>query len=563
MTLRLYDTLTRTKRDFVPLNAKNVRMYVCGPTVYDFAHIGNARPVIVFDVLFRLLRHLYGDDHVTYVRNITDVDDKINARAAEDYPDLPLNEAIRKVTTQTEKQFHDDVAALGCLPPTVEPRATEHIEDMKALIEKLVAAGCAYVAEEHVLFSVAAMPDYGKLAKRSLNEMIAGARVEVVPYKRDAMDFVLWKPSKPGEPAWPSPCGIKKPGRPGWHIECSAMSWRHLGETFDIHGGGIDLMFPHHENELAQSRCAFRTPKMAKYWMHNGFLQVEGEKMAKSLGNFVTIRKLLSEQYWPGEVIRFSMLQTHYREPINWTEQRLIESRREHSEWASVFYDSLRDPTRNKLELHQLAPVPDDNVVAALADDLNTPKAIGRLRELRKLAERGDAVAGEALGQTMIWLGLYRYHYHDAYDVNAVSGGGPPGRVRPDLLSKYWKSILDARAVMLNEYVFETSDHQPRLASLNAVNRKIAELGEGMRADGVGLKAGEHFNVELVPIEVTAAIDHGAIEKLIAARNAARNMKNFKEADRIRDEIAAMGIRLKDGKDPKTGEPITTWEVTR
>ncbi len=302
MQLRLYDTLTREKRPFVPLDPSNVRMYVCGPTVYDFAHIGNARPVIVFDVLFRLLRHLYGEGHVTYVRNITDVDDRINERAARDFPALPLNEAIRKVTERTEKQFHDDVEALGALRPTVEPRATEHIAEMRTLIERLVQGGFAYVAEDHVLFSPQAMnaansilPRYGALAKRSLDEMIAGARVDVAPYKRDPADFVLWKPSKPGEPSWPSPAGIKVEGRPGWHIECSAMAWKHLGEQFDIHGGGIDLVFPHHENELAQTCCAFHEDRMANVWMHNGFLQVESEKMSKSLGNFVTIRELLGE----------------------------------------------------------------------------------------------------------------------------------------------------------------------------------------------------------------------------------------------------------------------------
>ena len=549
--LRLYDTLTREKRLFTPIDPARVRMYVCGPTVYDFAHIGNARPVIVFDVLFRLLRHLYGADHVKYVRNITDVDDKINARAAEQ------NISIGELTSKTYDNFKADVAALGCLPPTVEPRATAHIDEMKILIERLVAGGHAYVAEDHVLFSVPSMPDYGRLSHRTLDEMIAGARVEVAPYKRDATDFVLWKPSKPGEPAWPSPRGIKTPGRPGWHIECSAMSWKHLGETFDIHGGGIDLVFPHHENEIAQSRCAFHTGVMANYWLHNGFLQVEGEKMSKSLGNFVTIRELLSKQYWPGEIVRLAMLQTHYREPINWTEQRLIESRREHSDWSRAFNDSLREETRHKLELNQLAPTPDENVVAALSDDLNTPKAITRLRELRKLAEGGNVVAGEALGTTMIWLGLYRYQYHDAYDLDAVSGGGPPGRVRPDLLNKYRKFILDARAIVLNEYVYETADYQRRLVSLKAVNRKIAELSEEMRTDGVGLKVGEHFNVDLVPIEATAAVDHTAIDKLIASRNAARNDKNFKEADRIRDELAKMGVVLKDSKDG------TTWEVAR
>ena len=298
VVLKLYNTLTRKKEDFRPLDAGNVRMYVCGPTVYDFAHIGNARPVIVFDVLYRLLRHLYGPGHVTYVRNITDVDDKINARAAQDYPELPLNQAIRRVTEKTEAQFHADMAALGALDPTVQPRATEHIEQMKTMIERLVENGCAYVAEEHVLFHVAAMADYGKLSGRSLDEMIAGARVEVAPFKQDPMDFVLWKPSKPGEPSWPSPCGIAAPGRPGWHIECSAMAAAHLGQTFDIHGGGIDLVFPHHENEIAQSRCANRTPIMAQVWMHNGFLQVEGEKMAKSAGNFVTVHELL--EGWQG-----------------------------------------------------------------------------------------------------------------------------------------------------------------------------------------------------------------------------------------------------------------------
>ena len=324
MELRLYDTLTKEKRPFVPLDPNNVRMYVCGPTVYDFAHIGNGRAAIVFDVLFRLLRHRYGADHVTYVRNITDVDDKINERAARDYPGVPLNEAIRKVTEETYKQFQDDVDALGCLPPTVQPRATEHIPEMRAIIEKLVAGGFAYVAEDHVLFSPQAMnaansvmPRYGALSNRSLDEMIAGARVDVAPYKRDNTDFVLWKPSKPGEPSWPSPAGIKAEGRPGWHIECSAMAWKHLGEKFDIHGGGIDLVFPHHENELAQTCCAFHTDRMANVWMHNGFLQVESEKMSKSLGNFFTIRDLLAD--WPGEVLRLNMLKTHYRSPLDWT----------------------------------------------------------------------------------------------------------------------------------------------------------------------------------------------------------------------------------------------------
>jgi cysteinyl-tRNA synthetase len=370
MELTLYDTLTRRKRLFEPIDPSRVRLYVCGPTVYDFAHIGNARPVIVFDVLFRLLRHFYGADHVTYVRNITDVDDKINARAAEEHPDRPLNEAIRIVTETTERQFHEDVAALGCLPPTVEPRATEHIDAMKLLIERLVAAGHAYVAEEHVLFSVPSMPDYGALSKRSLDELVAGARVDVAPYKRDPMDFVLWKPSKTGEPAWPSPVGIATPGRPGWHIECSAMSWKHLGEVFDIHAGGIDLVFPHHENEIAQTRCAFHSPVMANYWMHNGFLQVEGEKMSKSLGNFLTIRGLLAD--WPGEVLRLNMLRTHYRQPIDWTANGLHESQKVLDEWYHVIGD-----TQISAET-----TPDHEVINALCDDLNTPNVLTRLHAL-------------------------------------------------------------------------------------------------------------------------------------------------------------------------------------
>ncbi len=371
MELKLYDTLTREKRLFVPIDPSNVRMYVCGPTVYDYAHIGNARPVIVFDVLFRLLRHLYGAEHVTYVRNITDVDDKINARAAEEYPDLPLNEAIRKVTEKTDKQFHDDVAALGCLPPNFEPRATEHIAEMRTLIDRLVASGNAYVAEDNVLFSVPSMSDYGQLSKRPLDEMIAGARVEVAAYKKDPRDFVLWKPSKPGEPAWPSPAGIAAPGRPGWHIECSAMSWKYLGEVFDIHGGGIDLVFPHHEDEIAQSRCAFDTPVMANYWMHNGFLQVEGEKMAKSAGNFVTIHELLTStkfghREWDEQVVQFAMLQTHYRQPIDWTVALLEQSQARLQNWKTF----AADRTRSKVNANLF-----NDVMEALLDDINSPAA--------------------------------------------------------------------------------------------------------------------------------------------------------------------------------------------
>jgi cysteinyl-tRNA synthetase len=400
MELRLYDTLSREKRPFRPLDPARVRMYVCGPTVYDFAHIGNARPVIVFDVLFRLLRHLYGAQHVTYVRNITDVDDKINARAAEEYPALPLNEAIRTVTEKTEQQFHADVDALGCLRPTIEPRATEHIEEMRLLIERLVAAGNAYVAEEHVLFSVPSMPDYGRLSRRPLDEMIAGARVDVAPYKRDPTDFVLWKPSKPGEPAWPSPAGIAAPGRPGWHIECSAMSWKHLGETFDIHGGGIDLVFPHHENEIAQSRCAFHTPVMANHWMHNGFLQVEGEKMSKSEGNFVTIRELLTGwkgRKWQRAGLRLMMLTTQYRQPIDWTFDALAEAQRTIDHWQKL---------TARARIGSRGILPSSELIAALADDLNTPQAITHLHLLASKAADNTAIAVQ-LYMDLVLLGVF------------------------------------------------------------------------------------------------------------------------------------------------------------
>jgi cysteinyl-tRNA synthetase len=479
MDLKLYDTLTRTKRPFMPIDPARVRMYVCGPTVYDFAHIGNARPVIVFDVLYRLLRHLYGTEHVTYVRNITDVDDKINARAAEEYPDLPLNEAIRKVTEKTDKQFHEDVAALGCLPPDVEPRATEHIAEMKTLIERLVASGHAYVAEEHVLFSVPSMPDYGRLANRSLEEMKAGARVEVAPYKHDPTDFVLWKPSKPGEPAWPSPAGIATPGRPGWHIECSAMSWKHLGETFDIHGGGIDLVFPHHENEIAQSRCAFHTPVMANYWMHNGFLQVEGEKMSKSLGNFVTIKELLSShkfggRSWDGPTLRLAMLRTHYRQPIDWTVKRLEEVERALRNWANLL-------DRHATAFNTSGPLP-ENFVHALEDDLNTPMAIAEMHQLAEFARKGDFGSAQGLHRAGEFLGVVTHGLISASDAASV------GEAAGKLMNPEFK-------------------------------QKVAEQ--------------------------------------IDARNAFRKAKNFKESDRIRDELAAMGVVLKDSKDG------TTWEIAR
>lgn len=485
MSLTLYNTLTRTKEAFTPIDPARVRIYVCGPTVYDYAHIGNARPVIVFDVLFRLLKHIYGESHVTYVRNITDVDDKINDRAARDYPDLPLNDAIRKVTESTAAQFHADVASLGCLPPTVEPRATDHIGEMREIIERLVKGGFAYVAEDHVLFSPAAMdkaggnlPRYGALANRSLDEMIAGARIDVAPYKKEATDFVLWKPSKDGEPGWPSPCGITVQGRPGWHIECSAMSWKHLGEVFDIHGGGIDLVFPHHENEVAQSTCAFGHHVMANMFMHNGFLQVEGQKMSKSLGNFVTINELLATdkfggRSWSGDVLRLAMLRTHYRQPIDFTVKALEEAEKTLETWAEL-------AGRHKVSLTS-GPV-EPALLDALQDDLNTAAAFAVLSDLARKA-RTNFNDAQKLAYCADFLGLN---------------------------TKSWFSN--------------------------------AEITDAMAGFDPELKA--------------------KADTLVAERLEARRNKNFAESDRIRDDLLAMGIQLKDGKD-SNGNPVTTWEVKR
>ncbi len=470
MDLRLYDTMTREKRGFVPLDPGNVRMYVCGPTVYDFAHIGNARPVIVFDVLFRLLRHIYGAGHVTYVRNITDVDDKINERAARDFPGLPLNAAIRKVTETTAGQFHADVAALGALPPTFEPRATDFVlpradgkTDMVTMIRQLIGRGHAYQAGGEVLFDTQSMPDYGALSGRRLDEQQAGARVAVDAHKRHPTDFVLWKQSAADEPGWDSPWGR---GRPGWHIECSAMSDAYLGDVFDIHGGGLDLIFPHHENEIAQSRCAHGTQAMANYWMHNGFLQVEGDKMSKSLGNFVTIREALED--WPGEVLRLNMLKTHYRSPIDWTLKGLEESAKTLDDWYWVAADVAGGQ-------------PAGAVIEALSDDLNTPQMIAALHGLR----------------------------------NSAAAGNEADRGR------------FAASLRLLGFLAETA---------------AAWRGRKQQASGV---------------------DAGQIDGLILDRAAARARKDFAESDRIRDQLAAMGVVLKDGKDPATGQPTTTWEIAR
>jgi cysteinyl-tRNA synthetase len=465
--LRIYNTLSRTKEAFAPLDPACVRLYVCGPTVYDFAHIGNARPLIVFDVLYRLLRHLYGADHVRYVRNITDVDDKINARAA------ARGITIRELTEETNRVFQEDVRALGCLAPAVQPRATEHIAEMIAIIERLIASGHAYAADGHVLFDVPSMPTYGRLSRRSLDEMLAGARVDVAPYKRGDMDFVLWKPSTESEPGWDSPWGR---GRPGWHIECSAMSWKHLGETFDIHGGGIDLVFPHHENEIAQSCCAFNREVMATYWMHNGFLQVEGEKMSKSVGNFVTIHELLRTdafggRKWPGEVLRLAMLRTHYRQPIDWTVKALEEAEKTLEKWRVAAGGAAK-------------AIEHPPFVEALSDDLNFSKAEVEMHALASVVESGGvkadegSFAGEAAQQAL------------RFCLESLGLGG--------ILEPAWNAVV--------------------------VDPSVA----------------------------------AKVEALIAARLAARAAKNWAESDRLRDEIAAMGVALKDNKDG-----TTTWEIKR
>lgn len=369
MTIRLMNTKTRQVEAFVPLDPANVRMYVCGPTVYDRAHLGNARPVVVFDVLYRLLRHVYGPEAVTYVRNFTDVDDKINAAALarqQAGDSRSLEELIRERTEETIRWYHADMDALGALRPSAEPRATEWIGAMIAMTERLIASGHAYEAEGHVLFSVESYRDYGALSGRSVEDMIAGARVEVAPFKRNPMDFVLWKPSDAETPGWDSPWGR---GRPGWHIECSAMSRELLGETFDIHGGGIDLQFPHHENEIAQSACAHPEGGFARFWLHNEMLQVEGKKMSKSLGNFFTVRDLL-DQGVPGEVIRFVMLGTHYRKPMDWTEKKRAEAEAVLRKWRALVAEA---EDRGMVDLA---------FVEALSDDLNTAGAIARLHAM-------------------------------------------------------------------------------------------------------------------------------------------------------------------------------------
>jgi cysteinyl-tRNA synthetase len=410
MTIHLHNTLTREKQVFEPLDPENVRMYVCGPTVYDYAHIGNARPVVVFDVLYRLLRHTYGADHVTYIRNITDIDDKIMEAAKRN------GETIEQVTQRTAGWYHGDMAALGALSPDREPRATEFVPQMVAMIERLVAGGNAYAAEGHVLFNVPSMPEYGKLSNRSLDDLIAGARVEVAPYKQHPADFVLWKPSAADQPGWDSPWGR---GRPGWHIECSAMSGELLGEVFDIHGGGLDLIFPHHENEIAQSRCAHGTQMMARYWLHNGFVQVNGQKMSKSLGNFFTVHELLDEGH-RGEAIRLALLSAHYRQPIDITRDGLKE--------AKTALDRVYTAVARAADV-EVDAVPSDHILAALADDLNTPLAIAELHELvstlnkAKTVEKKQAAKSALLGACDL-LGILQQDQAEWFQADTAKASG-------------------------------------------------------------------------------------------------------------------------------------------
>ena len=487
MPLVLYNSLTRRKETFVPIDDKNVRMYVCGPTVYDFAHIGNARAVVAFDLLFRVLRREYGESHVRYVRNITDVEDKIIAAARDN------GEAIDALTARTTTIFHEDMAALGNLPPDVEPRATQYIAQMIRMIERLIASGHAYAAEGHALFRVASYARYGALAKRSRADMIAGARVEIAPYKEDPGDFVLWKPSTPDQPGWDSPWGR---GRPGWHIECSAMSEETLGETFDIHGGGLDLIFPHHENEIAQSVCAHDGHPFARTWMHNGMLTVGGAKMAKSEGNFVTVRDALGKA--PGEVIRLALLGPHYRDPLDWTEDRLHQAR----QTLDRFYRALMEDAPTGSAEGRVS----DDVREALDDDLNTPLAITHLHEIAAAINHTDAP--DERHQLQLQL---------------AAGGRLVG-----LLSE------EPRAWLQGQRTIHTLTAEPGAFTLSgqAATLTLARGSFGAAAEGSSQRE--------------------KIQLRIDERAQARKERRFADADRIRDELAAEGIILEDKPDGTT-----------
>ena len=442
MPLTLYNTLTRRKEPFEPIDPTQVSLYVCGPTVYDRAHIGNARAYVVFDLLYRLLRETYGQAHVRYVRNITDIEDKINAAARTN------REPISALTARTTAAFHEDLVALNTLPPDVEPRATEYIPQMITMIERLIASGHAYVAAGneaagHVLFAVAADPHYGEFSRRSRAEMIAGARVEVAPYKRDPADFVLWKPSDADTPGWESPWGR---GRPGWHIECSAMSEMHLGETFDIHGGGLDLVFPHHENEIAQSVCAHGGKPLARFWVHNGLLTDAGAKMSKSLGNITTVRELLDEA--PGEAIRLALLATHYGDPLDWTNDRLRQARQS----LDRFYRALSLPRAAVLERSGEADEAFRPVREALDDDMNTPLALTQLHELAGAVNRARSDAERSALQEALATGGRLMGLLESDPVEWLRGSTPADRVQIE-------ERIAARAEARREHRFAEADH--------------------------------------------------------------------------------------------------------
>jgi cysteinyl-tRNA synthetase len=443
--LKLSNTLTRKKEEFVPIDMDHIKMYVCGPTVYDYPHVGNARPLIVFDVLFRLLKVFFNKSKVTYVRNITDIDDKIIE--ASNKKNISINELTQKVT----KDFHDDCNYLGCLQPTNEPKATEHIKEMIDLVEKLLKNNSAYISNDHVYFNVSSFDSYGQLSNKKVNDLISGARVEVSDYKENPADFVLWKPSDDGEPSWDSPFGK---GRPGWHLECSAMSEKYLGSHFDIHGGGLDLIFPHHENEIAQSCCANQTKYFSNFWLHNGYVTVTKQKMSKSLGNFITINEL--KEKYNGQVIRLAMLSTHYTQPFDWNDEILSSSKKILDKWYDFYNDN------NDLSLSDLS---------FLIDDLNTPQMITNLHELYNRAKNGDKDAGNKLSSSCKILGLFN-----------------------EDKKSYEKS------------------------------KKLGKL------------------------------DEDEIEKLIIKRNQARDQKDFKTSDEIRDHLDQNGVLIKDTKGK------TSWE---
>ena len=483
--IKLYNTMARAKQDFTPIDPNNVRMYVCGPTVYDRAHLGNARPVVVFDVLYRLLRHVYGDDHVTYVRNFTDVDDKINATALqrkEAGAEGTLEELVHERSNETISWYLNDMGALGALEPDHMPRATEFIEPMVAMIQDLIAKGHAYEAEGHVLFAVESYKNYGTLSGRSVDDMIAGARVEVAPYKRNPMDFVLWKPSTDDLPGWDSPWGR---GRPGWHIECSAMSYDLLGASFDIHGGGNDLQFPHHENEIAQSKCAHPKGGFANYWLHNEMLQVEGKKMSKSLGNFFTVRDLL-EQGVPGEVIRFVFLGTHYRKPMDWTEKKRVEAEKTLTKWKEL--TSLFTHSEDLIEQVEEVPVP-EAVIAAVADDLNTSLAIAEMHKIAKAAKTSDEARMELASAMRFFEFDWKQRWTHSFGTSIEKTLSSPVD-----LEAYEELLMAAR-----ERAFETKD----FSNVDRIKTMLLKAGVEVR-----------MSKTLVELDTTDAFDPSKLEGL-------------------------------------------------